>query len=80
MTADSDGLQSFPEGLTVRDARGELLLMLPANREDNIHYRIYNTSGTLITCSDGQRTQLYAGVHVVGNRQLSGRPPAPKPI
>jgi hypothetical protein len=33
----------------------------------------------LLTCSDGQRTQIYGGVRIEGNRHLPGRPPVRGP-
>jgi hypothetical protein len=78
LVADSDGPRSFPEGIEVTSG-GEVLLCVPACREDSISYRLYNSRGVLLTCSDGLRTQLYRGVRVEGNKQLSGRPPGEAP-
>lgn len=75
LVADSVGPQSFPEGVEVIDERGEVLLLVPAARDDSVQYRLYNLKGTLVTCSDGQRTQIFGGVRVEGNKHLSGRPP-----
>jgi hypothetical protein len=49
---------------------------VPSERDESIQYRLYNLKGTLVTCSDGKRTQIYGGVRIEGNRHLSGRPPA----
>ena len=76
LVADSAGPHSFPTGIEVTDADGELLLLVPPSRDGSIQYRLYNPKGTLITCSDGQRTQIYGGVRIEGNRHLAGRPPA----
>ena len=76
LVADSDGPQSFPEGVEVTDIDGELLLSIPSVRDENIRYRLYNLKGALVTCSDGERTQIFGGVRIEGNRHLSGRPPA----
>jgi hypothetical protein len=78
LIANSDGLHLYRDGLTICDALGETLLLVPTTREDNVQYRIYNTFGSLVTCSDGKRTQLYAGLRIEGNRPLSGRPPGQK--
>jgi len=68
--------QSFPEGVEVTDDGGEVLLLVPAGRDESIQYRLYNPKGALVTCSDGQRTQIFGGVRIDGNRHLTGRPPA----
>jgi hypothetical protein len=78
VTADSDGLHQYRDGLTICDSLGEILLLIPTTRQESVQYRIYNTLGSLITCSDGKRTQLYAGVRIEGNRPLPGRPPGQK--
>jgi hypothetical protein len=76
LVADSVGPQSFPEGVEVADDDGEVLLFVPAGRDESIQYRLYNPKGALVTCSDGQRTQIFGGVRIDGNRHLTGRPPA----
>lgn len=76
LVADSAGAHNFPEGVEVADGEGETLLFVPSERDESIQYRLYNLKGTLVTCSDGKRTQIYGGVRIEGNRHLSGRPPA----
>jgi hypothetical protein len=76
LVADSEGAQIFPGGVEVADESGELLLSVPAGRDESIQYRLYNLKGALVTCSDGQRTQIYGGVRIEGNHHLSGRPPS----
>ncbi len=76
LIADSAGPQNFPDGIEVADESGEMLLLVPAGRDESIQYRLYNLKGALVTSSDGQRTQIYGGVRIEGNRHLSGRPPA----
>jgi hypothetical protein len=76
LVADSAGAHNFPEGIEVADGDGEQLLVVPSGRDECIQYRLYNVKGALVTCSDGQRTQIYGGVRIEGNRHLSGRPPA----
>ena len=78
MVADSEGPQRFPEGVEITAADGEVLLYVPPVRDESIKYTLYNLEGKLLTSSDGQRTQIYGGVRVEGNKHLSGRPPSPK--
>jgi hypothetical protein len=59
LVKDSEGFQRFPEGLTVRDALGELLLDIPAEADAFVQYRLFNRSGRLLTWSDGARTQIF---------------------
>jgi hypothetical protein len=76
LVADSRGAQRFPDGVRIADEDGELLLFVPMERDENVEYRLYNLKGELLTCSDGQHTQIYGGLRIDGNRHLSGRPPA----
>ena len=76
LVADSLGAQNFPDGVMVTASDGEQLLMVPSERDESIEYRLYGPTGALLTCSDGQRTQIYGGIRIEGNRHLSGRPPA----
>jgi hypothetical protein len=78
MVASSDGLQTFTEGIEIRDALNELLLLIPAEPGGNIEYRLYSRRGTLLTCSDGARTQLFGGIRLepikpVARTQRRGR-------
>ena len=75
LVADSDGPQTYPDGVEILAGAGEELLHVPSVRDQSIRYRIYSTQGTLLTCSDGLRTLIYGGVHVEGNKHLPGRPP-----
>jgi len=77
LVVDSAGAHRCPDGVLVVDADGEQLLFVPSERDESIRYKLYNLKGALVTCSDGQRTQIYGGVRIEGNRHLSGRPPAP---
>jgi hypothetical protein len=74
LVADSSGARSFPEGVEVT-AHGEVLLSVPCRWDESIKYRLYSSNGALLTASDGLRTQIFGGVRVEGNKQLSGRPP-----
>ena len=69
---------SYPAGTEVRSEDDEVLLSVPADDEGLVSYCLYNQSGSLLTRSDGMRTQLFGGVRIIGNKPLSGRPPAAK--
>jgi len=53
------GPQFYPEGLTVVAPDGDLLLEIPDQPDAIVRYRLFNRGGTLLTCSDGARTQIY---------------------
>jgi len=74
LVADSDGAHHFPGGLEV-SGDGELLLSVPAERDESVLYRLYSVKGALVTCSDGMKTEIFGGLRLEGNRHLSGRPP-----
>jgi hypothetical protein len=59
LVAESDGLQRFPEGLTLNSQDGDLLLGIPCDSDSPIRYRLFNRDGRLLTCSDGARTQIF---------------------
>ena len=84
VVADSLGLQSYVDGTEVRDARDELLLRIPSQPEQAIEYRLYSCRGTLLTCSDGARTQIFGGVRVEPTKpeakQVSNLTPAAPPV
>ncbi len=69
LVAQSDGLQQYPNGLTVRCRNGELLLSVPRNPRQDIRYRLYNSYGNLLTCSDGARTLIYPMLRMGGERR-----------
>lgn len=56
--AESDGTSNYPAGIRVHSEEGELLLDLPAKTGENIHYRLYNRKGELLTSSDGLSTRI----------------------
>ena len=60
--ADSAGPHTFAEGKEIRDEDGELLLLISAEEDGTIEYRLYSDKGALLTCSDGTRTQLFGGI------------------
>lgn len=62
----SDGLSAYPDGLTVRCAKGELLLEVPADSSHNVRYCLYNSDGALLTKSDGARTRIYPLLRMEG--------------
>jgi hypothetical protein len=76
LVADSGGSRCLPDGLEVSIVNGEQLLCVPARRDEDIRYRLYNSKGALLTWSDGKRTQIFGGVRVEGNKHLAGRPPS----
>jgi hypothetical protein len=68
---DSDGFQTFPEGLRLVSAAQELLLQIPPEPSGDIQYRIYSPTGRLLTCSDGSRTQILNGLRIEGAKAPS---------
>ena len=72
LVSDSDGLQTYPDGLRLEANNSELLLLIPTEPEGDIHYRLYNSEGRLLACSDGLRTQIFGGL------RLDGAKPVPK--
>jgi hypothetical protein len=76
LVEDSGGCRPFTAGSEVRADDDELLLSMPADCDGHVSYCLYNQKGSLLTRSDGLRTQLFGGLRVLGNKPLSGRPPA----
>jgi hypothetical protein len=76
LISDSGGPQSFPDGLEVRAADEELLLLVPGDATDYVQYRLYTHTGVLMTCSDGMHTQVYRYLRMEAGK-LSPAPPAP---
>ena len=64
-----DEAKSFPQGLRIRSFEDESLLVLPAEDNGNVEYRLYNGQGKLLTSSDGKRTQIFSGLRVEGSPQ-----------
>jgi hypothetical protein len=60
LVAQTDAFTRFPTGITVQASDGTVLLNVPEPPLDSITYALYNRQGHLLTCSDGQRTQVYA--------------------
>lgn len=65
--AKSEDLEHYPDGVTVHSARGELLLSVPKDLNENIQYRLYNRAGDLLTTSDGLRTMVYQQLKMEGD-------------
>ena len=66
LVVDSEGLEQYPDGLTVRCKSGEVLLDVPAKTSDDVRYRLYNSNGSLLTASDGVRTMIYPLLRMEG--------------
>lgn len=64
--AESDGPVHYPDGLVVRCDQGEVLLDVPAEASSDISYRLYNSSGHLLTTSDGTRTKIFPLLRMEG--------------
>lgn len=56
--AESRGISPFPDGVRIHSSDGEMLLDLRAELDANIHYRLYNRNGQLLTSSDGVCTRI----------------------
>jgi len=76
LVADSGGLAPVCEGVTIVDEAGEILLDVPANADEHIHYRLYNSKGLLLTYSDGSRTQIFGFLKMEAKRSWQPRTPA----
>jgi hypothetical protein len=70
--AESGGPKSFPEGVHVYSADGELLLDVPADLDGDLQYRLYNRQGRLLTCSDGATTKILPLLRMEAGGQSSG--------
>lgn len=75
LASDSGEPVELPAGTEIRSADDEQLLFVPVEPGADLLYRLYNRTGKLITCSDGVRTQILAGLRMEGNKPLSGHPP-----
>jgi hypothetical protein len=60
LVAQTDDFTPFPTGITVSAPDGTVLLQVSGTPQDSICYALYNREGHLLTCSDGQRTQVFA--------------------
>jgi hypothetical protein len=66
LVADSEGLTHYPDGITVKCSRGEVLLEVPPDSSVGVSYRLYNSTGFLLTQSDGARTKIYSLLRMEG--------------
>ena len=66
LIAESEDLEHYPDGLSIHAGGGELLLSVPKNADENIHYRLYGHDGELLTSSDGVRTMIYQRLSMEG--------------
>jgi hypothetical protein len=66
LIAESKGFKHYPNGLTIRCGGGELLLKIPPDPRAPVQYRLYNSSGRLLTWSDGSRTKIYSHLRMDG--------------
>ena len=71
LVAESSGFEEVDGGLNVRSSSGELLLDVPANSTKHLRYRLYNSSGQLLTTSDGRRTKIYGILRMEGGDNRS---------
>ena len=66
LVAEREGLEHYPDGVSIRSNGGELLLSVPRNADENIRYRLYGHDGDLLTSSDGVRTMIYQRLRTEG--------------
>ena len=66
LAAESNGFQPFPRGLSITCQAGEELLHIPPDAGEAMHYRLYGSSGNLLTWSDGQRTRIFGVLRMNG--------------
>ena len=59
-------LEEPPLGLTVHSDSGDLLLNIPPDIGGIIQYRLYGSTGSLLTFSDGVRTMIYPHLRMEG--------------
>ncbi len=71
LVQDSDGFQTYPEGLSLSSSSQELLLHIPPDPSGDVQYRLYNPEGRLLTVSDGSRTQILGGLRLEGAKAPS---------
>jgi hypothetical protein len=71
LVQESEGFQTFPEGLCLQSTAEELLLQLPIDPLGDILYRLYAPDGRLLAASDGARTQILSGLRLEGAKAPS---------
>ena len=71
LVQESEGFQSYPEGLCLQSSAAELLLQLPIDPLGDILYKLYAPDGRLLAASDGARTQILSGLRLEGAKAPS---------
>ena len=71
LVQETEGFQTFPEGLSLESPAAELLLKLPTDPLGDIHYKLYAPDGRLLAASDGSRTQILSGLRLEGAKAPS---------
>ena len=66
LAAEREGLEHYPDGVSIHSSGGELLLAVPKNAGENIQYRLYSRDGDLLTRSDGIHTMIYQRLRMEG--------------
>jgi hypothetical protein len=74
LVAEVESVSAMPDGIEVRTTEGELLLQVTPELGTAINYRLYSRKGALITCSDGERTQIFGGLQIAGSRAFARHP------
>ena len=74
LVAEVEAISAMPNGIEVRTSEGELLLHVTPELGTAINYRLYSHKGALITCSDGERTQIFGGLQIAGSRAFARHP------
>ncbi len=64
LVADVSEPTSYPDGLTIVAADGEVLLYVSSEVDRSVNYRLYNRAGFLTTASDGSRTQIFGSLRM----------------
>jgi hypothetical protein len=64
LVADVSEPTSYPDGLTIVAADGEVLLYVSSEVGRSVNYRLYNRAGFLTTASDGSRTQIFGSLRM----------------
>jgi hypothetical protein len=59
LVIDSGQPAAITEPICITAEDGEVLLDVPIDPESHIRYRLRNRFGQLVTCSDGERTQIF---------------------
>jgi hypothetical protein len=71
LVQETEGFQTFPEGLCLQSLSEEQLLLLPTDPLGDIQYKLYAPDGRLLAASDGARTQILNGLRLEGAKAPS---------